>query len=383
MNTRSPFFLIILLGVVSLFADLTYEGARSIIGPYLATLGASATLVGFVAGFGEFLGYLLRFLSGYFADKLKRYWALTFIGYFINLLSVPALYFAKTPFQAVSLILLERIGKAVRSPARDTILSYATAKIGRGIGFGIHEAMDQIGALAGPLFISLILFYTQKDYKTAFAFLLIPALMALFILVGSALLYPEPSKYEAEDKSLKKEGLTRAFYFYAISMGIYGAGYIDFALIAYHFEKKRIFEASFIPLTYALAMGVDAFSSLIFGYLLDKKGLKILFVSISISSVFSLFVFLGDFKLALLGMVLWGIGMGAQESVMRASISFFVPKTIRATGYGIFNAIFGFFWFLGSFLMGRLYEVSLYALVIVSIVLQWSSLVLLRKALKS
>ncbi len=348
MPSKSPFNLILLLGLVSLFGDLTYEGARSIIGPYLLTLGASATLVGFVAGLGEFLGYALRVISGYLTDRIKKYWGVTLIGYIVNLFSVPALAFAKSPFQVVTLILAERIGKAVRTPARDTILSFASESSGRGKGFGIHEAMDQIGAILGPLFVALLLF-SFRDYKVAFIGLLIPALLAISILFLSAFIYQNPQRYEKGASFQGERGRFSSIYWlYVLAMGIYGAGYADFALIAYHFEKKDLIGPSLIPIYYAFAMGVDALSALLFGYLYDIRGLKILIFPILISSLFSPFVFLEELSIPLLGMLLWGIGMGAQESIMRASVSQLTPKEKRATGYGIFNTIFGLFWFLGD-----------------------------------
>ena len=383
MSLRSPFKLIVLLGLVSLFADFTYEGARSIMGPYLATLGASATLVGFVAGLGEFLGYGLRLFSGYLSDRIKNYWAFTIFGYFVNLLSIPALALAKTPFQAAGLFILERMGKAIRTPARDTILSFATARVGRGKGFGIHEAMDQIGAIAGPLFVSLLLFYF-KDYRLAFAGLIASSLLAIAFLLISYFLYFHPQELEKKaPKEERIEKLPTIFWLYALSMGIYGAGFADFALMAYHFHKEEILGASSIPLYYALAMAIDALSALFFGFLFDKRGLKVLIFPIFFSALAPPLVFLGKIQLLVfLGLFLWGIALGAQESIMRASVALFTPKEKRATAYGLFHALFGFLWFLGSLLLGILYDFSLYALVSVSTGLQLLSIPLLIRVIK-
>ena len=149
---------VVLLGVVSLFADMTYEGARSITGPYLAILGASATAVGIVAGFGELIGYALRLVSGYISDRTGKYWTVTLFGYFINLLAVPLLALAGSWEVAAFLMITERMGKAIRNPSRDAMLSHATQSIGRGWGFGLHEAMDQIGAILGPLIVATVLY---------------------------------------------------------------------------------------------------------------------------------------------------------------------------------------------------------------------------------
>src|SRR6185437_7836333 len=172
---------VILLSFVSLFADMTYEGARSITGPYLAILGANAAIVGFVAGFGEFVGYALRLVSGYFADRTGKYWTFTIAGYACNLLAVPLLALAGHWWVAAVLIILERAGRAIRVPPRDAMLSHAGQKMGMGWVFGLHEAIDQIGAMLGPLIVALVL-YMKGGYKESFAILLIPALIALTIL---------------------------------------------------------------------------------------------------------------------------------------------------------------------------------------------------------
>ncbi len=373
MDFKKGFRLVIFLGLVSLFADMTYEGARSIIGPYLATLGASATVVGFVAGLGEFIGYGLRLISGYISDKLKKYWSITLIGYAINLFSVPFLALAKNWIQAVFLVLTERLGKAIRTPARDTILSYITSKLGRGKGFGFHEAMDQIGAITGPLIVSAVLFFTQS-YKASFAILIIPAFLALIILIVVMSLCPQPQRYEKKSFYIKNKGFSKNFWIYTIAIGIYAGGFADFALIAYHFKKMEILNYKAIPIFYAIAMGVDAISALIFGFLFDKKGISVLIVAVLISSLSVPLVFLGNYYLVLLGLILWGAGMGAQESIIRAVLPFFVSKEKRATGYGIFNAFYGFFWFLGSTLLGFLYDISIYTLITASITLQLFSI---------
>src|ERR1700730_10431308 len=202
-NTAIKF--VILLGVVSLFADMTYEGARSITGQYLAILGASGTVVGIVAGLGELIGYGFRLVPGYVSDKTGKYWLITFIGYALNLFAVPLLSLAGNWPLAASLMILERLGKAIRNPSRDAMLSYATKETGRGWGFGLHEAMDQVGAVIGPLIVSCFLYY-QGTYQTSFAILLIPALCALSVLVVARFLYPRPQDLEVETPNVKIEG---------------------------------------------------------------------------------------------------------------------------------------------------------------------------------
>ncbi len=368
---KSTFF-IVLLGIVSLFADMTYEAARSITGPFLALLGASGTMVGIVAGAGEFVGYALRILSGYVADKTNKYWSITIVGYLINLLAVPALALVGQWQFAVALIVLERIGKAIRTPARDAMLSHATVDIGRGWGFGFHEAMDQIGAMIGPLIVAAV-FYFKGTYQTAFGVLIIPACLAITVLLIARFLYPSPRDLEITVKKIETKGFNRIYWIYLVAVALNGAGYADFPLIAYHFKKIATVSEEWIPVFYAVAMGVDAVAALIFGRLFDKKGLGILAFSVMISSFFAPFVFLGGFYACLVGMILWGIGMGAQESIMRAAVALLVPKERRAVGYGLFNTGYGFFWFLGSALLGFLYDISIPVLIIISVVLQLSA----------
>ncbi|KXK28768.1 MAG: multidrug resistance protein MdtH [Candidatus Brocadia sinica] len=367
---------IVLLGVVSLFADVTYEGARSINGPYLALLGANATTVGFVAGLGELIGHGLRLVSGYVSDKIGRYWAITLFGYALNMLAVPALALAGHWEIAAVLMIAERLGKAIRTPARDAMLSYATREIGRGKGFGLHEALDQIGAVLGPLTVAGVLYF-REGYRTGYVVLFVPAIMAISVLLTARWLYPQPRNLEVGQPVLETKGFPGKFWLYLVAVAMIAAGYADFPLIAYHFKKVSVVSDTWIPLFYAIAMGVDAIAALFFGYLFDRKGISILVVASLFSMLFPPLVFLGNFTVAIIGVALWGMGMGAQESVMRAAVAEMVPIARRGTGYGIFNTGYGIFWFLGSALMGVLYDFSLVSLVIFSVVAQLASVPLL------
>ncbi|MDD5217558.1 MAG: MFS transporter [Candidatus Omnitrophica bacterium] len=375
-SKKAAYRFVILLGFVSLFADVTYEGARSITGPYLAVLGASATVVGFFAGLGELIGYGLRLVAGYVTDKTKRYWTITFIGYTVNLLAVPAMAFAGRWEFAVCLMVAERMGKAIRTPARDAILSHATREIGVGWGFGLHEALDQIGAMSGPLIVSVILLF-KGNYQAAFAFLAIPAVLALGILFRAMTLYPNPTQAKAVSVPWEGKGFPKTYWLYLAAVALIAAGYADFPLIAYHFKKIHLASDQWIPVFYAVAMGVDALAALVFGRLFDKAGIPILILSSIFSALFAPCVFRGGFGLALCGMVFWGIGMGAQESIMRAAIATMVPLEKRGTAYGIFNTGYGLCWFLGSAVMGMLYDKSLTLLIVFSVALQIGAIPLL------
>ncbi len=381
MKRRHAVIFILLFGMVSLLADVTYEGARSITGPYLALLGAGAGIVGAVAGAGELIGYSLRFVFGYLADRTRRYWALTIVGYALNLLAVPLLALAGSWQVAALLIMLERTGKAIRTPARDTLLSHATEQTGHGWGFGLHEAMDQIGALLGPLVVAGIL-ARMGNYRLAFATLAAPAVLAMAVVFAARLLYPAPHTLaeRAVNPSAEPDGrlLPRAFWIYLVASAFIAAGYADFPLLAYHFERTDLMPAAWIPLTYAVAMATDALTALLFGRLYDRFGLRVLSLSVVLSLLFAPLVFFGNFSLALLGVMLWGVGLGAQESILRAAVASLVPSARRGTAYGTFNAVYGFAWFAGSAIIGVLYDNVIWLAVIFSVLVQVAALITLQ-----
>lgn len=360
---------VILVGIVSLFADMTYEGARSITGPYLAILGANAAIVGFVAGFGEFIGYALRLFSGYLADRTGKYWAITIIGYICNLLPVPLLALAGYWWIAAILIILERMGKAIRVPPRDAMLSHAGQKMGMGWAFGLHQALDQTGAMIGPLIIAAVLYF-KYSYQYGFVILLIPTLLALCTLVFARWLYPHPRALEVPHITLETQGTNSSFWLYWVGASLIAAGYADFPLIAYHFQKKAVLSPILIPVSYAIAMGANMISAPLLGRFYDKSGFAVLIIVTVVSCLFAPLVFFGNFTMILFGLILWSIGVGAHESLMKAIVANMVPISKRGSAYGIFNMGFGIFWFLGSFLMGILYDISVLSLVIFSVAIQ-------------
>ncbi len=358
---------VLLIGVVSFFADFTYEGSRSITGPFLAILGASATIVGFVAGFGELLGYGLRLVSGPLSERTGKFWPIAFIGYFIQMLSVPALAFAKTWQAAALLILFERIGKAIRNPPRDVMLSHAAHEMGYGWGFGIHEALDQFGALFGPLLVAAILLYWNHDYHQAFAILLVPALLTLCLLAAARWRYPRPQELERTAPHPATRAFPKAFWIYLAGAAMVATGFADFSLIAYHFQKAATVSTTWVPIFYSMAMAVSGLGSLIFGRMFDHWGIAVLVPLTMISALSAPLVFLGSFGPALLGAGLWGLGVGAHESIIPAAVAAMVPAGKRPSAYGIFTGCYGVFWFVGSAAMGILYDRSLAGVVAFSL----------------
>src|SRR5213080_16689 len=307
---------VVLIGVVSFFADFTYEGARSITGPYLAILGASATLVGFIAGFGELLGYGLRLVSGRLSERTGEFWPITLSGYVVQMSAVPLLALAPNWQIAGLLIVVERIGKAIRNPPRDVMLSHAAKQIGYGWGFGLHEALDQFGALFGPLVVAAVL-AARGNYKTAFAILLVPAIVTLLLLVFARFSYPKPEDLEVSVSNVEASGLPPVFWIYLVGAGLVAAGFADFSLMAYHFEKASVIPNIWVPVFYSVAMGVSGIGSLLFGHLFDRVGIWILVPLTLIAAASAPLVFLGGFWVALIGSALWGLGWECMSPLFR------------------------------------------------------------------
>lgn len=360
---------VVLIGVVSFFADFVYEGARSVTGPFMAALGASGAVVATVAGLGELLGYGLRLVSGRLSEKTQQFWPITLVGYLIQMVAVPMLALAGNWQVAALLIVAERVGKATRNPPRDVMLSHASKEMGLGWGFGLHEALDQLGALVGPLVVAAVLAH-RGDYRTAFAVLVIPAVITYSLLIAARLLYPRPEGLEATVPDVHGKGLPRVFWIYLAGAALVAAGFADFQLIAFHFAKGHAVSAIWIPVMYSMAMAMSGAGSLLFGRLFDRYGIGVLIPLTVISAAFAPLVFLGGFRAVIAGSALWGLGMGVHESIIPAAVATMVPVARRPSAYGLFTAGYGVAWFVGSAMMGVLYDASIAGVVIFCVVLQ-------------
>lgn len=392
---------IILFGIVSLFSDMTHEGASSIRGAYLALLGASAGTIGFISGLGELIGYSMRYVFGKITDRTKKYWPMVIFGYILDILAVPALALVgeKGWIAAAALLVIQRMGKAIKKPAKDTIMSFAASQEGVGKSFGIQEMLDQIGAFLGPVFLYLVMLFktegtTFEIYRTAFAFLAIPGFITILLLFITKREFPNPEAFEPESKNKEEFVMKKSFIYYIVGISLFAFGFMDYALVIMHISKSftglggsyetfRLISQETLPLLYAGAMLVDAVAALVFGHIYDKKGIRTLVLSTIISAPFALFIFGFNSEIAILfGLVLWGIGMGAQESILKAAVTSMVPKKNRATGYGIFECSFGIFWFLGSWLLGVIYSKSLTLMIGLSILAQVMAIPFYLKASK-
>jgi MFS family permease len=360
-NRKNAYLGILLLGIVSLMGDVVYEGSRGIVPSYLEFLGATALIVGLVGGLGDFLGYAARLVSGFLADTTHSYWFFIFLGYGL-IVSIPFLGFPLGLEIAIILVLLERFGKAFRSPSRDTVLSIISKDVGAGKAFGIHELLDQIGAIVGPLIVTFLMLSSTNNYNFTFAFLFLPFLGLLVVLVytykkiGSKKISVEPPKIEG-----KKEKLARPFYIYTFAVLLNSVGLIPYSLIL--FKASGILQPTqqwIVPLIYLLIQGVDAPMALIAGYAYDKFGIRVLVLPF-LFSLFPPLLTMGGAELSTLiaAALVFGLVLGTQESIYRAAVSELTPISSRGTAYGIFNTAYGVGFLISGTLYGLLMELKL------------------------
>jgi MFS family permease len=371
-SVTSPAFLFVMTtGIVNLFGDITYEGGASINGPFMASLGASAAIVSITAGLGEFLGYALRLPAGYAADRTGRYWLITFVGYVINLFAVPAMALAGSWQVAAALVLAERIGRALRKPTVEAMLSYTTGELGKGWVYALNTALDETGATLGPLIIALVLLL-KGDFRTGYAFLTISAAAALVALVVARVNFPLPSRLE-QGRTAPARNFGKAYWLYMLAGALFAAGLMSFELISYHLSKTKIASDQWIPVMLAISTAFGVLANLAFGKAYDRVGLPIVIAAVCVSAAFSPFVFLGGFWLVLVGMLLWGVGYAIQDTLLKAIVAEVLPEGKRNFAFGLYYAGYGVGWLVGSIVAGLLYENSRAALIAFSIVIQLAS----------
>ena len=357
------------LGIVNLFGDTTYEGGASINGQFLGSLGASAAAISIIAGAGEFLGYSLRSLAGWTADKTGRYWPITFVGFAINLFAVPAMALAGSWYVAGLLILAERTGRAIRKPTVEAMLSYSTGQLGTGWVYALNTALDETGATIGPLLIAFAL-YRHASYRAGYSLLLISAALAFVALIVARLLFPVPAKLEQGERTTTAERFTRAFWLYMIAAACFGAGLMSFEFISIHLASHHTVTEHWIPAFLGISTGFGVLANLALGRLYDRAAIPTVVGAVFVSALFSPFVFLGGFGLALLGMLLWGVGYAVQDTLFKALVADRLPEGRRNFAFGIFYTGYGGGWLIGSIVTGLLYRISVPAVIAFSMAVQ-------------
>ncbi|MGC5020783.1 MFS transporter [Micromonospora sp. DT47] len=365
----TPWRFVTAFGVVSLLSDAVYEGARSVIGPYLATFGASAAVVGLVTGVGEGLALAGRLATGPLADRTRAYWPLVLVGYAVTMVAVPALGLTTALWVAAALFIAERVGKAIRGPARDVMISHAAAAVGRGKGFAVHEALDQAGGVAGPLLVAAVLAVTAHNYRPAFLALAVPAVAGMVLLLWLRAGVPEPRRFEPGPRPGTAPAppggrLPRVFWTFLAFTVVTTAGYATFGVLSFHLATRHVVPVAVVPVVYAAAMGIDAFASLASGWLYDRVGVRVLAVVPVLTALIPVAAFTRTPATAFAGVLAWGAVLGIQESTMRAAIADIVPAARRGTAYGIFAAGLGGATLVGGLLIGALYDRSITAVIV-------------------
>lgn len=409
-TSLKPYAFIVSFGLVSMLMDTVYEGALAVQGPLLAGLGANAFVVGLVSGLGEATALAGRLFSGPLADRTGRYWTFAILGYAATACAVPAMGFAGSLLGVSLLIIFERFGKSLRTPSRDAMISHAAAAVGRGKGFAMHEVMDQIGAVAGPLVVSALLSATAGDYRVALGALIIPGIAAICVLLALRRKVPNPAVYELEaaesakgetapertgspDAGAQPAGtenadrngarkLPRLFWHYTFACSIMLTGVATFGVIGYHLVSVNLADDALVPLLYAIAMAVDGLFAAITGVLYDKLGTRVLLCLPFVCAAIPFFAYTGNLATVIVGIILWGVSLGIQESTMRAAVADMIPLSQRATAYGLFSVFVGISNLLGGVIAGGLYTVSVPALICYSAAAEAVALVLLVGAVR-
>ncbi len=364
----------ILVGSISLLADMTADGYYSVVGTYLGSLGATAALITIITGIAGLVAYTPRLASGWYCDHAHHYWRMLGAGLLINFIAVPMLALADHWELAFGLIIFQRVGQALRAPARDAIISHAAKGMG-GVGraFGIHEAMSDVGSMIGPIIVALIL-QRGLGFGAAFSIMIIPAFLAIVIVLLARRWYPYPMGLEGlcvpENANRTRGKLPKLFWVYLLAAGLLAAAFIDFPLISYHLVAGDHLQTYWIPVLYAVAMGLDALSALVLGHYFDRLGMKAIVGVFFLSIFFVPLVFDRDLTMMFLGIVLWGVGQGAMGSILRGAVSDLVPADRRGAGFGLFSTTFGIMWFLGNSIAGVLYSISIPLMVMGSVLVQ-------------
>ena len=366
MSTQRRVLLVfLLLGLVSLFADVVYEGGRSVSGAYLAEIKAPVVATALV-GVGEFLGLAFRLFSGYIATILQSstvLWGSTLLGYLITSLSIPMIAFAPTWHDVVVLYIIERLGKGLRAPTRDVIVAEVSEGIGVGKGFGIHELLDQVGAFLGPVLVSILL--TLYGYRVAYLTLIIPGMISVLLVATAWRLHPKLKSTSVRKSKLVVRGYSKSFWIYTLATSVLVLGFMHWSIASYYLKIRGVVSDAEIGFIYAIAMFVDAIVAVPLGVLFDKVKFKTLLTIPALTPVFIVLIMYAPHELIYFSAIPWGIIMCSEESIMRATIALLVEPSKRPLAYGFFGLVFGFMWAVGGYIYVAILDKPLYMLIYV------------------
>jgi MFS family permease len=367
---RKAYIAIMLMGVVSMLGDIVYESGRGIAPDYLYFLGASAFLVGLTSGIGELVGYGMRLVSGPLADRSHMYWLFIFLGYGM-ILAIPLMGLTNSIWLVMVLVIAERLGKALRSPSRDAVVSVVSKGMGSGKAFGLHEFIDQIGAVAGPAFLGLMMIWTVNNFSLS-----LQSLFPFYLLMmGVLFLTYRRIKGTVEEirrqSTATNEKLSRGFWMYSGAVLMNTVGLMPIALILYNGAK--ILESGgqlwLVPFLYVIVQLVDAPMALVSGYIYDKIGIKFLTVPFALSILPIVFSSLVGLPGVILACISYGLVLGMQESIYRAAVTDIVPLGRRGSAYGFFNVMLGAGTFVSGVAFGYMLDASVSPLLMLGFVI--------------
>jgi len=366
---RKAYVAIMLMGVVSMLGDIVYESGRGIAPDYLYFLGASALFVGLTSGIGELVGYGIRLVSGPLADRSRAYWLFIFLGYGL-ILAIPMMGLTNSIWLVAALVIAERLGKALRSPSRDAVVSVVSKGMGSGKAFGLHEFIDQIGAVAGPAFLGLMMMWTANNFSLS-----LQSLFPFYLLM-MAVLYLTYRRIRGTVEEIRRqstttnEKLSKGFWMYSGAVLMNTVGLMPIALIL--FNGAKMLESGgqlwLVPFLYVVVQLVDAPMALVSGWIYDKVGIKFLAIPFALSVLPLAFQSLVGLPGVILACISYGLVLGMQESTYRAAVTDIVPLGRKGSAYGFFNVMLGAGTFVSGITFGYMLDASVSPLLMLGFV---------------
>ncbi len=348
---------IIALGLVSFFTDFSTEMILGLLPVFIVEqLGGSRVIVGLIEGVADLLNYLFRVFSGVISDILGVRKRIVILGYAVSNFSKPLFAFTNTWTQALLVRSMDRVGKGIRTSARDALLSESARKGMVGRAFGIHRTLDQMGAIVGPALASLLL--PVIYFRGVFLASLIPGLAALLIL----LFFVKEVKRAAPKKqnliSNVREVLYGGYRIFLVIVALFTLGSYGFSFILLRARLSGI-EVAAIPLLYAGLNIAHTIAGIPSGILADKMGgLKTLVLTYMLFSASSLIAGLcgPTVYVSILVAAIYGFYLGMLETVQRALVSNLSQPHVRATAYGVYYLVVGCFTLIANIVFGFLWD---------------------------
>lgn len=348
---RNVFF----TGLTSFFTDTSTKMVYSVMPLFLLSIGASKTSISMIEGIAESTASLFKAFSGYWSDKIGKNKPFMIIGYGMTAIMTPLYALVRFPFEVLIYRFLERVGKGLRAAPRDSLVSGSVPKQEAGRSFGFHKAMDNSGAIFGPLAALVLLYFFPQNFKVIFLFATIPALLG----VATIVLFIKEAKGDKKEArpSFHLRQLPKKFYFFLAIVFVFTLGNSADALLLVKTAETGIAK-TYVPFVYMLFNMVSVLFAVPIGKLSDRIGRETLiilgFLVYAVVYFFfgkcnHIYVFMGLF-------VLYGLYSALTDSSQKAMVSDLVSKELKGTGYGIYHSVLGITLLPASLIAGLLYD---------------------------